>query len=104
MRNALTVPCKTIANNAGVEGAVVVGKLLESSDSNWGFDAQKGEYCNLVQAGIIDPTKVVRSALVDAASVASLMTTTEAMVVELPKDKEAGAPPGGMGGMGGMDF
>jgi len=111
MAQALTVPCRTIASNAGVEGAVVVGKLLESSNTNWGFDAQKGEYCDLVAAGIIDPTKVVRSALVDASSVASLMTTTEVMVVDLPKKDEPapggggmGGMGGGMGGMGGMDF
>ncbi|KOO28701.1 hypothetical protein Ctob_002601 [Chrysochromulina tobinii] len=79
LKNALTVPCKTIASNAGHEGAVVVGKLLDS-DGNLGFDAQTGEYCDLVKKGIIDPTKVVRSALVDAASIASLMTTTECMV------------------------
>merc|ERR1719331_2822690 len=103
MMSALTVPCKTIASNAGAEGAVVVGKLLESTDVNFGYDAQNGEYVDLVAKGIIDPTKVVRSALVDAASVASLMTPTEAMVVELPKkDEPAGGPPGGMGGMGGM--
>merc|ERR1719502_2209571 len=88
MVNALTVPCKTIASNAGAEGAVVVGKLLESTDTNFGYDAQTGEYLDLVAKGIIDPTKVVRSALVDAASIASLMTTTEAMVVELPKKDE----------------
>jgi chaperonin GroEL len=100
MVQALTVPCKTIAANAGAEGAVVVGKLLESTDPNYGFDAQNGEYVDLVAKGIIDPTKVVRTALVDAASIASLMTTTEAMVVELPT-KDAPAPGGGMGGMGG---
>merc|ERR1719364_244167 len=102
MRQALTVPCKTIANNAGEEGAVVVGKLLESSDTNFGFDAQNGEYVDMVAKGIIDPTKVVRSALVDAASIASLMTTTESMVVELPKKEDApgAADMGGMGGMG----
>jgi len=100
MRQALQYPAKTIASNAGAEGAVVVGKLLESSDTNYGFDAQNGEYVDMVAKGIIDPTKVVRSALVDAASVASLMTTTEAMVVELPKKDDP--PPGG--GMGGMDF
>jgi len=82
MRHALTVPCKTIANNAGAEGAVVVGKLLESSDTTFGFDAQKGEYVDMIAKGIIDPTKVVRTALVDAASNASLMTTTEAMITE----------------------
>ena len=88
MMQALTVPCKTIASNAGAEGAVVVGKLLESTDTNYGFDAQNGEYVDLVAKGIIDPTKVVRSALVDAASIASLMTTTEAMVVEEVEKKE----------------
>merc|ERR1719324_2192678 len=100
MRQALTVPCKTIANNAGAEGAVVVGKLLESTDSNFGYDAQVGEYVDMVAKGIIDPTKVVRTALVDAASVASLMTTTESMIVDLPKDDAPGPPGGGMGGMG----
>merc|ERR550537_640520 len=93
MMQALTVPCKTIASNAGAEGAVVVGKLLESTDPNWGYDAQNGEYTDLVAKGIIDPTKVVRTALVDAASIASLMTTTEAMVVELPKKDEPAARP-----------
>ena len=78
----------------GAEGEVVVGKLLESTDTNYGFNAQVGEYCDMVANGIIDPTKVVRSALVDASSVASLMTTTEAMVVELPKE-EPPMPPGG---------
>merc|ERR1719197_1682536 len=106
MMQALTVPCKTIASNAGAEGAVVVGKLLESSDPNYGYDAQNGQYVDLVAKGIIDPTKVVRTALVDAASIASLMTTTEAMVVELPKKDDPPMPGGGgmsgMGGMGGM--
>mmetsp|Transcript_29223 Transcript_29223/g.92476 ORF Transcript_29223/g.92476 Transcript_29223/m.92476 type:complete len:568 (+) Transcript_29223:49-1752(+) len=105
MKAALTVPCKTIASNAGAEGAVVVGKLLESSDTNFGYDAQTATYTDLVGAGIIDPTKVCRTALVDAASVASLMTTTECMVVDLPKpDAAPAAGGGGMGGMGGMDF
>merc|ERR1719231_1067362 len=98
MTQALTVPCKTIASNAGAEGAVIVGKLLESTDTNWGYNAQTGEYVDMVAQGIIDPTKVVRTALVDAASVASLMTTTEAMIVDLPKKDE----PAGGGGMGGM--
>merc|ERR1719240_2235866 len=101
MNQALAMPCKTIASNAGAEGAVVVGKLLESDSTNFGFDAQNGEYVDLVAKGIIDPTKVVRSALVDAASIASLMTTTESMVVELPK-KDEPPMPGGGGGMGGM--
>ena len=105
MANALTVPCKTIASNAGEEGAVIVGKLLESTDTNYGFNAQVGEYCDMVAAGIIDPTKVVRAALQDAASIAGLLITTEAMVAEKPEpaDKAAGGMPD-MGGMGGMDF
>jgi len=104
IRDSLKVPTKTIADNAGVEGAVVVGKLLESKDYQFGYNAQNGTYENMIKAGIIDPTKVVRTALVDAASVASLMTTTEAMIVESPKEEGKGAPagPGGMGGMGGM--
>jgi chaperonin GroEL len=104
IKDALKVPARTIADNAGVEGAVVVGKLLEGSDVEFGYNAQTGVYENMVKAGIIDPTKVVRTALVDAASVASLMTTTEAMIVELPKEepKVPMAPGGGMGGMGGM--
>ena len=104
MKQALRVPCKTIASNAGCEGAVVVGKLMDS-DGNLGFDAQTGEYCDLIAKGIIDPTKVVRTALVDAASIASLMTTTECMVVELPKkDEPSMGGDGGMGGMGGMGW
>jgi len=104
IKDSLKVPTKTIADNAGVEGAVVVGKILESKDYQFGYNAQNGTYENMIKAGIIDPTKVVRTALVDAASVASLMTTTEAMIVESPKEESKGAPPqmGGMGGMGGM--
>jgi chaperonin GroEL len=98
---ALEAPARQIAENAGVEGSVAVGKVLESSD-NIGFDAQTEKYVDMVAAGIIDPTKVVRTALQDAASVAGLLVTTEAMVAELPKDKPAPAMPGG--GMGGMDF
>jgi chaperonin GroEL len=103
---ALEAPLRQIVENAGVEGSIVVGKLLEKS-GNFGFDAQKEQYVDMVQAGIIDPTKVVRVALQDAASVAALLITTEAMVAETPKEK---APPmptgGGMGGMGmgGMDY
>src|SRR6476659_791098 len=101
---ALESPIRQIAENAGVEGSIVVGKVLEKS-GNFGFDAQKEEYVDLVSAGIIDPTKVVRIALQDAASVASLLITTEAMVAERPKKETAPAmPPGGMGGMGGMDY
>ncbi len=82
---------------------MVSGKVLDRSEPNWGFDAQTGEFKDLVQAGIIDPTKVVRAALQNAASVAGLLITTEAMVAERPEKKgAAGGPPGGMGGMGGM--
>lgn len=104
IQNALRTPVYTIASNAGVEGAVVVGKLLEQDNPDLGYDAAKGEYVDLVKAGIIDPLKVIRTALVDAASVSSLMTTTEAVIVELPKDeKEAPSGMGG-GGMGGLDY
>jgi chaperonin GroEL len=89
--------------NAGVEGLIVVGKVEERS-GNYGFDAQAEEYCDMVEKGIIDPTKVVRTALQDAASVASLLITTEAMVAEKPKDKPAMPMPGGGGMGGGMDF
>ena len=99
---ALESPIRQIVENAGVEGSIVVGKVLEKS-GNFGFDAQKEEYVDMVQAGIIDPTKVVRIALQDAASVASLLITTEAMIAEKPKEKAAPAMPPG-GGMGGMDF
>ncbi|GAA0141828.1 hypothetical protein LIER_02880 [Lithospermum erythrorhizon] len=100
IQNALKKPVHTIACNAGVEGAVVVGKLLEQDNPDLGYDAAKGEYVDMIKAGIIDPLKVIRTALVDAASVSSLLTTTEAVVVDLPKDeKEGPAMPGGMGGM-----
>jgi chaperonin GroEL len=102
VRRALTWPARQIADNAGVDGAIVVGKLLEAKDTNFGFDAQAGEYKDLVKAGIIDPTKVVRLALQDAASVAGLLITTEAMVAEKPEKKAAPAMPGG--GMGEMEF
>ncbi|KAL2994791.1 hypothetical protein AAZX31_10G182700 [Glycine max] len=104
IQNALKTPVHTIASNAGVEGAVVVGKLLEQNDPDLGYDAAKGEYVDMVKAGIIDPLKVIRTALVDAASVSSLMTTTEAIVSELPKDDKDVPAMGGMGGMGGMDY
>jgi len=107
VRRALQAPVRQIAENSGVDGAVVAGKLLESTDTNFGFDAQTEQYCDLVKAGIIDPTKVVRTALQDAASVAALLITTEAMVAEKPEPKGAGGgmpDMGGMGGMGGMDF
>ncbi|KAK6138494.1 hypothetical protein DH2020_027770 [Rehmannia glutinosa] len=102
IQNALKTPVHTIASNAGVEGAVVVGKLLESDNPDLGYDAAKGEYVDMVKAGIIDPLKVIRTALVDAASVSSLMTTTEAIVVEQPKDEKVAPPMGG--GMGDMDY
>ncbi len=103
---ALESPLRQIAENSGVEGSIVVAKVLESKDANFGFDAQTETYKNLVKAGIIDPTKVVRTALQDAGSVASLLVTTEAMVAEIPKKDAPGMPGGGggMGGMGGMDF
>ena len=94
VRRALQAPIRQIAENAGQDGAVVAGKLLESTDTNWGFDAQNEVYCDLVKAGIVDPTKVVRTALQDAASVASLLITTEAMIAEKPK-KDAPMPMGG---------
>ena len=106
VRRALQTPLRQIAENAGEDGAVVAGKLLDRKDSTCGFDAQKGEYVNMIKAGIIDPTKVVRTALQDASSVAGLLITTEAMVAEVPEKTPApaGAPPdmGGMGGMGGF--
>jgi chaperonin GroEL len=102
IRRALQAPVRQIAYNAGTDGSIVVGKLLDQNDTNFGYDAAKGEFCDLVKAGIIDPVKVVRTALQDAASVASLLITTEAMIAEKP-EKKAPAMPGGMGGMGGMD-
>ncbi|MCK6417631.1 MAG: chaperonin GroEL [Alphaproteobacteria bacterium] len=107
VRRAIQAPIRQIAENAGAEGSVIVGKLLEQKDSNYGYDAQNGEFCDLVKAGIIDPVKVVRCALQDAASVASLLITTEAIITDAPEDKKGGAggmPGGGMGGMGDMDF
>jgi chaperonin GroEL len=100
---ALEAPIRQIAENAGVEGSIVVGKVSENKNENFGFDAQNEVYTDLVAAGIIDPTKVVRTALQDAASIAGLLVTTEAMVAERPK-KESPAPMPGGGGMGGMDF
>ncbi|HEY7689992.1 MAG TPA: chaperonin GroEL [Dongiaceae bacterium] len=103
IRRALSYPARLIIENAGDDGAVVIGKLLENKSTNYGYDAQKGEYTDLVKAGIIDPTKVVRCALQDAASVAGLLVTTEAMVADRPK-KDTPPAPGGHGGMGDMDF
>ncbi len=102
VRKAIEYPARQIAENAGLDGAVVTGKILEKNDRNWGFDAQAEDYKDLVKAGIIDPTKVVRTALQDAASVAGLLITTEAMIAEKPK-KDAPAAPAG-GGMDDMDF
>ncbi|KUR76048.1 chaperonin GroEL [Novosphingobium sp. FSW06-99] len=105
IRRAISAPVKQIAENAGFDGAVVAGKLLDQSDEAIGFNASTDIYENLKAAGVIDPTKVVRTALQDAASVAGLLITTEAAIVEKPEDKAAPAMPGGgMGGMGGMDF
>ncbi|MCR6646143.1 MAG: chaperonin GroEL [Terricaulis sp.] len=106
VKKALEAPIRQIVENAGVEGSIVVGKLRENKDDNYGFNAQTEEYVDLVKAGIIDPVKVVRTALQDAASVAGLVITTEAAIAEAPKKEAAGGgmPPGGMGGMGGMDF
>jgi chaperonin GroEL len=97
VRRALATPVRQIAENAGVDGSIVVGKLLEQNDPNFGFDAQSGNYCDMVKAGIIDPTKVVRTALQDAASVAGLLITTEAMVAEKPEPQSAARPPAGDG-------
>ena len=103
IRRAIQVPLRQIAENAGEDGAVIAGKVLDNSTYTFGFDAQSGEFKDMVAAGIIDPAKVVRTALQDAASVASLIITTEAGVVERPEKKAAaGGMPGGMGGMGGM--
>ena len=107
IRKALEAPARQIANNAGADGSVIVGKLVESDNPTIGYNAQTGEFTDLIKAGVIDPTKVVRSALQNAASVAGLLVTTEAMVAELdePRAAAASAPDmGGMGGMGGMGF
>ncbi|AMJ59659.1 chaperonin GroEL [Bosea sp. PAMC 26642] len=106
VRKAIMAPARQIVDNAGDDGAVVIGKLLESKDYAFGYNAQTGQYGDLIALGIIDPTKVVRTAIQDAASIAGLMITTEAMIAELPKKDSM--PPmgggGGMGGMGGMDY
>jgi chaperonin GroEL len=104
VRKALSWPARQIALNAGEDGSVVVGKILEKDQYAYGFDAQRGEYGNLVSKGIIDPTKVVRQALQGASSVAGLLITTEAMVAEVPKKKGPPMPGGPGGGMGDMDF
>ena len=106
VRKALSTPARQIALNAGEDGSIIVGKILEKDQYGYGFDAQTGEYVDMMKKGIIDPTKVVRAALQNAASIAALLITTEAMVAERPK-KDSGSPAmpgGGMGGMGGMDY
>jgi len=102
IRRALQAPIRQISENAGVEGSIVVGKVLESKGANFGYDAQNDEYGDMLEKGIIDPAKVVRTALQDAASIAGLLITTEAGIAERPKKEAAGGMPGGMGGMGGM--
>ncbi|MDE2228065.1 MAG: chaperonin GroEL [Alphaproteobacteria bacterium] len=104
VRRAIRMPARLIAENAGSDGAVVVGKLVDKDDPNWGFNAQTGDYVDMVKAGIVDPTKVVRLALQDAASVAGLLVTTEAMVAEKPEKKGPAMGHEHGGGMGGMDF
>ena len=105
VRKALEAPIRQITKNAGIDGSVVVGKLLEQNKKNQGYDAQNEEYCDMFAKGIVDPVKVVRTALQDAASIAGLLVTTEAMIADKPDDKDAGGAggmPGGMGGIGGM--
>jgi chaperonin GroEL len=104
VRRSLEEPLRQIAENGGLEGSIVVNKVRESKETNYGFNAATGDYEDLVKAGVIDPTKVSRTALQNAASVASLMLTTMALVADKPKEKDEGGgmPGGGMGGMGGM--
>jgi len=102
IKRAIEEPMRWIANNAGAEGSIVVQKVFEQKDENWGFNAQDETYEDLVAAGVIDPTKVVRTALQNASSIASLLLTTEALVSEIPEEKKEAAPAGGPGGMGGM--
>ena len=103
VRKALEAPLRQIAQNAGVDGSVVAGKVRESNDKTFGFNAQTEEYGDMFAFGVIDPAKVVRTALEDAASVASLLITTEAMIADRPEPKASAGGGGGMGGMGGMD-
>jgi len=106
VQRAIRIPCQTIANNAGVEGAVVIGKLLETADNKQGYDAQNDQYVDMFTEGIIDPTKVVKTGLVDASGIASIMATSECIITDLPSEEGAGGMPpmggGGMPGMGGM--
>jgi chaperonin GroEL len=107
VKRALEEPLRQIAENGGLEGSIVVNKVKESKEPTFGFNAATGDYEDLVKAGVIDPTKVSRTALQNAASVASLMLTTMAVIADKPKDEKAaggGGMPGGMGGMGGMDM
>ncbi|MEJ5082204.1 MULTISPECIES: chaperonin GroEL [unclassified Ochrobactrum] len=105
VRRALQAPARQITTNAGEEASVIVGKILENSSENYGYNTANGEYGDLIKSGVVDPVKVVRTALQNAASIAGLLITTEAMIAELPKKDAAPAGmPGGMGGMGGMDF
>ena len=102
VKSALQAPIRQISTNAGVDGSVVVGKLLDGKKATQGFDAQEEQYCDMFSKGIIDPMKVVRSALQDASSIAGLLITTEAMIADKPEEKDSAPamPPGGMGGMG----
>ena len=102
MRRALEEPLRQIVGNAGEEGAVVIGKIRESKDPSFGYNAQSGHFEDLIKAGVVDPTKVTRTALQNAGSIAGLMLTTEALVAEIPEEKKAPAMPGGHGGMGDM--
>jgi chaperonin GroEL len=106
VRRAIQYPIRRIAENAGQEASIIVGKLNDQKSATYGYNAQTGEYVDFIQAGIVDPTKVVRVALQNAASVAGLLLTTEAMITDRPKKEAAPAMPGGggMGGMGDMDF
>ncbi|ODS58919.1 MAG: chaperonin GroL [Agrobacterium sp. SCN 61-19] len=104
VRRALQSLVRQIATNAGDEASIIVGKILDKNEENYGYNAQTGEFGDMIAMGIVDPVKVVRTALQNAASVASLLITTEAMIAELPKKEAAGGMPGGMGGMGGMDM
>ncbi len=102
MLKALEAPLRQIAQNAGLEGSVIIDKILSSGKSNYGFDAQKEQYCDMIEAGIVDPTKVTRSALENAASVASMVLTTESLVADEPEQPAAAPAAPDMGGMGGM--
>jgi chaperonin GroEL len=104
VRRALEAPLRQIAENAGTDGSIVIGKVLDNKDANWGYNAQTGKYTDLVKAGVIDPTKVVRAALQHAGSVSGLLITTEAMIADKPEKKGPAMPGGGMGGMGDMEF